>query len=85
MAAKPSQLQSYIAYWQEGTSAGNRGTPQAEEECAVLRAHLVVGHDVGVLPAHVADVLQQRVALLPLAHQDGVWVDLRTAPKLPSG
>jgi len=50
--------------------------PQAEEERAG-EAHLVVGHDVGPLPAHVLHVLEQRVALLALAHQDRAGVGLR--------
>jgi hypothetical protein len=43
-------------------------TPQAEKKCASLGAHLVVWHNLCKLPAHIADVLQHRVALLPLAH-----------------
>jgi hypothetical protein len=53
-----------------------RHAPQAEEERAG-EAHLVVGHDVGPLPAHVLHVLEQRVALLALAHQDRAGVGLR--------
>ena len=49
----------------------------------MLRPHLVVRHNVSMLPAHVADVLQQRVALLPFAHQDCVGVDLRDVPSQP--
>ena len=52
-----------------------RGAPQAEEERA-RSAHLVVGHNVGPLPAHVAHVLQQRVALLPLAYQNRAGISL---------
>lgn len=36
------------------------------------RPYLVVWNDVSKLPAHVADVFQQRVALLPPAYDDDV-------------
>ena len=55
-----------------------KAPPEAEEERAGLLAHLVVRDNVRVLPAHIADVLQHRVALLPLAHHDRIRIDLQS-------
>lgn len=63
-------------------SRGQRGAPEGQEQGAGARTHLVVRQDVGVLPAHIADVAQQRVALLPPADNDGVRVDLRSTATL---
>ena len=56
-----------------------KAPPEAEEERAGLLAHLVVRDNVRVLPAHIADVLQHWVALLPLAHHDCIWIDLHVS------
>lgn len=52
--------------------------PEAEEEGAGLLAHLVVWDDVSKCVADVPEVLQHRVALLPLAHQDGIGIHLHS-------
>ena len=51
--------------------------PEGQEQGAGAGAHLVVRYNVGILPPHAADVAQQRVALLPAAHQDGIGVHLQ--------
>ena len=51
-------------------------TPKTEEQCAGLGAHLVVWHNVCKLPSHIANMFQDGVTLLPLAHQHRVGIDL---------
>ncbi len=51
--------------------------PEAEEDSTRVLAQLVIRDDVSKLPSHVAYVLQNRVALLPLADKDGIGVHLR--------
>ncbi len=51
--------------------------PKAEEDSTGVLAQLVIRDDVSKLPAHIAHVLENRVALLPFADKDGIWVDLR--------
>ncbi len=50
--------------------------PKAEEESTSVGAHLVVWHNICKLPAYIAYVLQHRVALLALAHQYCIRIDL---------
>ena len=46
--------------------------PQAEKERAGSLSQDVIRSDVSKLPSHILDISQQRVALLPFAHKDGV-------------
>ena len=66
----------------EAASGYRRGpreaSPEAEEEGTGLLAHLVVWDDVGKCIADVPEMLQHRVPLLTLAHQDGIGVHLRS-------
>ena len=55
-----------------------RASPEAEEQGTGLLAHLVVWDDVSKCKSDVPDVLQDRIALLPLAHQDGIGVHLHS-------
>ena len=68
---------------------GRHCSPQAEEKCAVLCAHLMIGHNFGMLPAHIPDVLQKWIALLPLAkqvaHQIALGSICAKCPVKPSG
>ena len=57
-------------------SAGLNVTPETEKDCAGVLTHLVVWHNVGKLPAYIANMLQHRVALLTFVHKDSIRVDL---------
>lgn len=62
------------------SSQGDYGyLPEADEEGTCVLTQHIVRADVAKLPAHIANVPQQRVALLALAGNDGVWVVVRGA------
>ena len=61
------------------SSVGRTGcVPEAEEHSAGIGAQLVIWDYVCKLPAYIAYMSQDGVAFLPLAHEDGIGVDLQT-------
>ena len=68
----------YQSYRTSGDKKEPKASPEAEEQGTGLLAHLVVWDDVSKGIAHIPEVLQHRIALLPLTHQDGIGVHLHS-------
>lgn len=74
--AKEARLQVLLVVKEHDDQSWLDSSPQAQEQGTCICTNEVVRHNVGKLFPDIVDVLEQRIAFLSVADQNGIGIGL---------